>query len=438
MFVLLPENCMCVNEIKISCVALPYERKALIGATIEYFSPQNYLPEMKNIWQTVVVLGILFVVRVNAQVGCDFRENMVAGRSYDIFSPGYPNRYRGLQNCRWTAVAPVGMIVQIDCRIVDLPRSTNCVNDRILVSREGTASLAGALAFCGTTTFTEQSVGNTLVVGLRTPRTSLGGRFLCSVTARSCQCGQRRTARIVGGTEAGVNEFPMMAGLVDSRINTVICGAAIISNRHALTSAHCTRSVPVNRAGLLVGEHDLSTGVETPFTRLLTISRFIVHPSYTAQPSRNDIALVQPSTMIFFNAGVAPVCLPFVQQSDTFQGAQVTTTGWGTIDFGGPRSNRLRRVTLDVVANSVCASRLNNSNILPSHLCTFTPGRDTCQYDSGGPVMWTNPRNARLYLTSVVSFGLQCGILPSVNTRITSFLTWIQQNTPGVQYCIPA
>ncbi|XP_055705662.1 venom serine protease 34-like [Phlebotomus papatasi] len=390
---------------------------------------------MKGTLKTVILGAFLSLVA--AQTGCDYRQNLVAGRVYDIFSPGFPNRYRGEQNCRWTAIAPAGMTVFIECTTMELPRSTNCINDRILISREGLTSLAGASAFCGTTRFTAQSTGNTLVVGFRSPRTSLGGRFLCRISARPCQCGQRRSSRIVGGTETGINEFPMMAGLVDSRIGQVICGATIISNRHALTAAHCTRNVPVTRAGLLVGEHDLSTGRETPHTQLLVVSRFIVHPSYNPNPSRNDIALVQPSTPIIFNAGVAPVCLPFAHSSYTFQGMRVEATGWGTTDFGGRPSTRLRRVTLDVMANSVCASRLQNTNILQSHLCTFTPGRDVCQYDSGGPLMWTNPRNGRLYLTSLGSFGVECGTQPSVNTRITSFLTWIRQNTPGVQYCIP-
>uniref|UniRef100_A0A1B0GL98 Putative trypsin-like serine protease n=1 Tax=Lutzomyia longipalpis TaxID=7200 RepID=A0A1B0GL98_LUTLO len=338
---------------------------------------------MKDTLQAVVVLGVI-VTLVGGQQGCDFRQNLLPGRSYD-----------------------------------------------------GLATLAGADTFCGNIHVTQEAFGRTLVVGLRTPRTSRGGRFLCTITARACQCGQRRSTRIVGGTQTGVNEFPMMAGLVDSRIRTVICGATIISHRHALTAAHCTRNVPVRNAGLLVGEHDLSVGHETPHTRLLTVARFIVHPSYAPNPSRNDIALVQPQTNIVFSPGVAPVCLPFDQRTNTFLGARVEATGWGTLDFGGPTSNRLMRVTLDVVANSVCTSRLNNPNILASHLCTFTPGRDTCQYDSGGPLMWTNPRNGRLYLAGVTSFGIECGTHPTANTRTTSFLAWIEQNTPGIEYCRP-
>lgn len=35
------------------------------------------------------------------------------------------------------------------------------------------------------------------------------------------------TTRIVGGVETGVNEFPMMAGLVSLRSREVLCGATL-------------------------------------------------------------------------------------------------------------------------------------------------------------------------------------------------------------------
>lgn len=71
-----------------------------------------------------VILGA-FLSLVGAQTGCDYRQNLVAGRFYDIFSPGFPNRYRGAQNCRWTAVAPAGMTVLIECTTMELPRVCN-------------------------------------------------------------------------------------------------------------------------------------------------------------------------------------------------------------------------------------------------------------------------------------------------------------------------
>lgn len=60
--------------------------------------------------------------------------------------------------------------------------------------------------------------------------------------------------------ETGVNEYPMMAGLVDSFQRDVYCGATIISERYVLTAAHCLTNRDTSSMGVLVGDHDLSTG----------------------------------------------------------------------------------------------------------------------------------------------------------------------------------
>lgn len=48
-----------------------------------------------------------------------------------------------------------------------------------------------------------------------------------SISSICQQTSRNTTTRIVGGVEAGVNEFPMMAGLVNLRSRDILCGATI-------------------------------------------------------------------------------------------------------------------------------------------------------------------------------------------------------------------
>lgn len=66
--------------------------------------------------------------------------------------------------------------------------------------------------------------------------------------------------KIVGGRETGVNEYTMMAGLVDKNLRIIFCGATIISEQYVVTAAHCVEKRNVNDLGVVVGEHDVTTG----------------------------------------------------------------------------------------------------------------------------------------------------------------------------------
>ena len=66
--------------------------------------------------------------------------------------------------------------------------------------------------------------------------------------------------KIVGGRETDINEYPMMVGVINVPIQQVYCGGTIISSRYVLTAAHCLNGLSVNQLGILVGDHDLTTG----------------------------------------------------------------------------------------------------------------------------------------------------------------------------------
>lgn len=95
-----------------------------------------------------------------------------------------------------------------------------------------------------------------------------------------------------------------------------------------MTAAHCGLGKSVSQLGLLVGEHDITKGTETPYTVLLRISQFKPHPQFNSESKVNDIALIRTATSITFTRGVQPVCLPFKFRNESFINRLVQVLGW--------------------------------------------------------------------------------------------------------------
>lgn len=105
--------------------------------------------------------------------------------------------------------------------------------------------------------------------------------------------------------------------------------------------------------------------------------------------------------------------------------------GWGTLTFAGAKSNTLQKIQLMVLENHTCAREFN-STIIPAHICSYDYqglAQDSCQYDSGGPVI--QRQGQTLTLVGIISFGRSCGQRYGigVNTRITTHLGWIWSYT---------
>ncbi|KAL9702321.1 hypothetical protein quinque_005839 [Culex quinquefasciatus] len=345
---------------------------------------------------SMLMLLLLGAIPSSAQqqqysAGCDFYQDVASGRSYAIYSPNYGGPYPVNIRCRWTLATTPGSRIALSCPDVAIPQSASCSYDKLLISTGGQANLGDARAYCGTGTLTTESTGSSMVVALDVPASSAdGGRFYCTATKLDCACGMRRKKRIVGGTETLVNEFPMLAALVDSTGGGIFCGATITSIRS--------------------------------------------HESYSTVTKQNDIAIVRTQTEILFTAGVGPACLPFKFFGASFVGVELEAVGWGSTDFGYPKSNVPMKVDLPVVDPGRCNG--SYSYFTSSQLCTWNDGKDTCQSDSGGPLFYTDFYNGLVYLTGIVSYGRACATNdPSVSTRVTDFMSWVIQNTPEWTYC---
>ena len=107
-----------------------------------------------------------------------------------------------------------------------------------------------------------------------------------------------------------------MLALVALSINRVFCGGVIITDRWALTGAHCFNEElysDIKNVAAFVGEHDLSTPNETLYTESYELEKYVKHENYSKDDyeQNNDIALVKTAKSIAFNTAVGPACLPF-------------------------------------------------------------------------------------------------------------------------------
>ena len=106
-------------------------------------------------------------------------------------------------------------------------------------------------------------------------------------------------------------------------------------------------------------------------------------------------------------------------------GKLVQGVGWGSIEFGGPRSEQLRKVDLNIVNSTSCTQ---------NQLCSYAVKKDTCTYDSGGPLLLNENR---IYQIGIISYGIACATeFPSVNTHVIAYLDWIMNKTKSVVYCV--
>ncbi|OXA47043.1 Trypsin-1 [Folsomia candida] len=119
-------------------------------------------------------------------------------------------------------------------------------------------------------------------------------------------------------------------------------------------------------------------------------------------------------------------------------GLTVTASGWGTEISGGSQSAVLKKVDLPVIGSSKCREYYGRY-ITDNMICTYSPGSDTCQGDSGGSIDYKNKNNGRYYHLGIVSWGFGCAEInrPGVHVKMTNYLNWITAQTAGTTFCRP-
>uniref|UniRef100_A0A8C4R6M5 Complement factor I n=1 Tax=Eptatretus burgeri TaxID=7764 RepID=A0A8C4R6M5_EPTBU len=238
-----------------------------------------------------------------------------------------------------------------------------------------------------------------------------------------------RNRRLIGGTQATQDQFPWQAALLQDRVWT--CGAVFIGGNWFLTAAHCVSKV--------MAEYKVRVGELARLTRETTqdellIDRIVKHPRYNSRTNKNDVALLFVAKMDhihLYTPSLTPACIP--HSSLQFPpGTQCFASGWGRaleLTTLAKRPNVLRWVKLNLIGN---CSAFHGERFTEGMECagSLDGSADTCDGDSGGPLICYNSLNDA-YVWGIVSWGHRCGTegFPGVYAKVAFYYTWIRSIT---------
>nr|XP_049694676.1 trypsin zeta isoform X2 [Helicoverpa armigera] len=254
-------------------------------------------------------------------------------------------------------------------------------------------------------------------------------------------------ARIIGGIAAHENQFRYMVSLQQrSETNQTTrghrCGGALVSYRHALTTASCLYNNDAGRfTQILERDYWLFAGsarLDNNATFLLqSIDRFTIHPQFDPRVRFvNDIAIITAFSSFPTNL-VSVLRLPY---------ADVITTpyichspGWGGYESSTNASVDLLYTDKFVTTNDACFQfyyRHQNItiNTTPDMLCAVPySNTSSCQGDSGNPLVCNNDILGVQFLSKNCSLPVTDGWQPDVYTRVFRYKAWIEGIVIGPQ-----
>ncbi|XP_075707107.1 serine protease ami-like [Rhinoderma darwinii] len=230
----------------------------------------------------------------------------------------------------------------------------------------------------------------------------------------SYECSPR--GRILGGSEALLHTRPYMVSLqLDGQH---FCGGLLISEEWVLSAAHCKPDSVNKTLQAVLGTNSLTD----PKKLVYDIDMQIIHPQYNGTTKHHDLLLLKLSERVPLSKTVSPLTYQtedIVIQENTL----CLVAGWGKIKRTGKKPDILNEAMVPVISQDVC-NRWDyyHGDITANMICAGDKKRDSCEGDSGGPLICNNVAEA------VVSTGFSvCGNQkrPGIYTRIFPYKEWI-------------
>lgn len=273
------------------------------------------------------------------------------------------------------------------------------------------------------------SLGLSLLVGLlfATPSLAAGGHV---------------KPRIVGGTEAKIEDAPFQVALYDPLALSPgeaenlraaqFCGGVIRDATHIVTAAHCVTFGGFEAAApaeieVFAGGNDLehaSTGTRDP----VVATSF--DPAWNPFTNEHDIGVLKLENPLWSGEpppidGTSKIAPIEFAASDPLPGSSATVSGWGFTKALAREQEAtpqeeiegyppiLKAAEVAIVDRTECSEDYAEEEIGPfdqQFICAAgsEPARDSCFGDSGGPLFSGTPGDAADRLLGLVDFGAGC------------------------------
>ncbi|KAJ9597886.1 hypothetical protein L9F63_011252, partial [Diploptera punctata] len=217
---------------------------------------------------------------------------------------------------------------------------------------------------------------------------SYSNNIFFNIFMRCVGASNNHTARIVGGQNANIEEFPYQLSFEKNGEHN--CGASVIANYFAISAAHCVHNARVDelrfRSGATFSGHG---GYLHP------VDYYKIHPKYNVQ--NFDLSVIKVKIPFAYGKEIQPI--PLANKNPPV-GAVGVVTGYGLINVDGPvQAVQLQQLQISIVSTELC-QQAYATNITENMICAGISGDEgTCYGDSGGPFVVNGA------LVGLVSFG---------------------------------
>ena len=237
---------------------------------------------------------------------------------------------------------------------------------------------------------------------------------------------------IVGGSQTTIESRPWQISLQSSG-GSHFCGGTIIGASWIVTANHCVAGSSASSLRVVAA----ATNRNGSGGQIRKVSQIIRYAGYVTPEQGKDIALLKLTTPLDLTDPGAQA-IPYataatVADGRTDPGIIGTVSGWGSLSSGSSSlPANLQTVDVPLVSNAQ-ADQAYPEAITADQLgagLIGIGGKDSCQGDSGGPLVVPDGQGG-VVLAGVVSWGYGCAApqYPGMYARVSSFASWIQQNT---------